>query len=115
MFLTRPLVRSRSQMLRRQNMSGGSGGGPTQTNMSSFWKWTTQVRPSWKESPVEAAVIFTVFGITGSSSVALVRPCLHTMGLEGSMIEGPWSYRIGSFVCISPVRWFSRGYGRTGD
>ena len=59
---------------------------------------------SWREDMGEAAVIFTVFGITGSSSVALVRPALkHTIGLEGTMSEGPWSYRIGSILAVSPV------------
>ena len=69
-----------------------------------FWEWTTQQRPNWRESPVEAAVAFVVFGITGSTSVALVRPALKkTIGLEGSMREGPWSYRITSLVVVSPI------------
>mmetsp|Transcript_58550 Transcript_58550/g.96641 ORF Transcript_58550/g.96641 Transcript_58550/m.96641 type:complete len:166 (-) Transcript_58550:422-919(-) len=69
-----------------------------------FWKWTTQQRPSWRESSVEAAVAFVVFGITGTTSVAVVRPALKkTIGLEGSMREGPWSYRITSLVLVSPI------------
>ena len=69
-----------------------------------FWAWTTQSRPSWKESPTEAAVAFVVFGITGSSSVHLVRPALKsTIGLEGSMRDGPWSYRITSILAVSPI------------
>lgn len=49
----------------------------------SFWNWTTQSRPSWRHDFKEAAVIFTVFGVTGTSSVLLVRPALkHTLGLE---------------------------------
>ena len=73
-------------------------------SITKFWAWTTQHRPSWKESPVEAAVAFVVFGITGSTSVALVRPTLKkTIGLEGSMREGPWSYRITSLVAVSPI------------
>lgn len=68
-----------------------------------FWKWTSQARPHWKESPKEAAIIFIAFGITGSSSVAIVRPTLAAVGIKGSMVEGPWSYRIGSFVCVSPI------------
>ena len=63
-----------------------------------------QQRPSWRESPVEAAIVFTVFGITGSTSVALVRPALQsTIGLEGSMRDGPWSYRVLSLVLVSPM------------
>ena len=70
----------------------------------SFWKWTTQQRPSWKESPTEAAVAFVVFGITGSTSGAVVRPTLKsTIGLEGSLREGPWSYRIVSILAVSPI------------
>ena len=69
-----------------------------------FWAWTLQQRPSWRESPKEAAVIFVVFGITGSTSVGVVRPALkNTIGLEGSMREGPWSYRITSLLAVSPI------------
>ena len=65
---------------------------------------TLQQRPSWRESPKEAAVIFVVFGITGSTSVGVVRPALkNTIGLEGSMREGPWSYRIISLLAVSPI------------
>jgi len=47
--------------------------------------------------------LFVVFGVTGSTSVSIVRPALHQMGLQGSMKEGPWSYRIGSFIVVSPI------------
>ena len=71
---------------------------------TTFWKWTTQTRPHWKESKIEAAVLFCVFGITGSSSVALVRPALKsTLGIEGTLIEGPNSYRILSVLLVSPI------------
>ena len=47
---------------------------------------------------------FVVFGVTGSTSVALVRPTLKkTIGLEGAMREGPWSYRLISLVAASPI------------
>ena len=53
---------------------------------------------------MEAAVAFTVFGVTGSSSVAFVRPALkRTIGLDGNMKDGPWSYRIASVVLVSPI------------
>ncbi len=68
-----------------------------------FWKWTTQSRPSWKENKTEAAVLFCVFGITGSSSVAFVRPALKEIGIDGTWKDGPWSYRIASVVIISPI------------
>jgi len=49
-------------------------------------------------------VVFCVFGVTGSTSVAVVRPFLKkTIGLEGSMREGPWSYRILSLILVSPI------------
>ena len=71
---------------------------------SRFWAWTSQKRPSWRESKTEAAVVFVVFGVTGSTSVALVRPSLkECFGLEGSMKDGPWSYRIISLVAVSPI------------
>jgi len=68
-----------------------------------FWAWTTQARPSWRENKTEAAVLFCVFGCTGSSSVALVRPCLGKLGLEGSMKDGPNSYRVISFLSVTPI------------
>ena len=69
-----------------------------------FWKWTSQQRPHWRDSKEEAAVLFTVFGVTGSTSVALVRPSLkHTIGLDGTWRDGPWSYRIGSLLIVSPI------------
>ena len=71
--------------------------------LSRFWKWTTQVRPRWQDSKVEAAVLFTVFGVTGSTTMFAVRPALEKIGLEGSFKDGPWSYRIGSFLCITPI------------
>ena len=71
---------------------------------SRFWTWTTQTRPHWRESYTEAAVLFCVFGITGSSSVALVRPAMkHFLGIEGTMMEGPNSYRVLSFLLVSPI------------
>ena len=68
-----------------------------------FWTWSTQIRPSWRECPTEAAVAFVTFGITGSTSAAVVRPALSAMGLKGSLREGPWSYRVGTVVLVSPI------------
>ena len=69
-----------------------------------FWHWTTQHRPNWRESKKEAAIVFVVFGITGSTSVTVVRPALKaTTGIEGSLIKGPWSYRILSILAVSPI------------
>jgi hypothetical protein len=68
-----------------------------------FWKWTTQSRASWKSDPTEAAIAITVFGVTGTTSVMMVRPALKSVGLEGTFQDGPWSYRIGSIVLVSPI------------
>lgn len=69
-----------------------------------FWKWTTQARPHWRSSYKEAAILFTVFGVTGSSSMLLVRPVLSSVtGIEGSWRDGPWSYRVSTALLISPV------------
>ena len=71
---------------------------------TAFWKWTTQPRPSWRESYTEAAIMFCVFGATGTSSVVVVRPFLkYTIGLDGSFYEGPNSYRVLSIVLVSPI------------
>ena len=71
--------------------------------MNAFWRWTTRVRPSWKENPKEAAIVCTVFGVTGSSTLFFVRPCLEKVGVKGTMKDGPWSYRIASVMAISPI------------
>ncbi len=96
---------------------------------SGFWKWTTQVilcyyfsfrvlafqsilrcsssrkqtRPTWKESKTEAAIAVAVFGVTGSATMFCVRPALKHFGVEGSMWDGPWSYRAISLVSITPM------------
>ena len=88
----------------RSKLSTNTSTSGSQDFNTRFWEWTSQHRPSWKESPVEAAVAFVVFGITGSTSVALVRPTLkRTIGLEGNMRDGPWSYRITSILAVSPI------------
>ncbi|CAJ1925808.1 unnamed protein product [Cylindrotheca closterium] len=52
----------------------------------------------------EVTLICTVFAITGSSTMVLVRPAVSKgLALEGSMKEGPWSYRICSIVIMTPI------------
>lgn len=107
--LRRPVAGVTTGLLRQRPLGATcpkffSSSGGSKTAFDRFWNWTTQVRPSWKENKTEAAVVFCVFGITGSTSVAFVRPCLkNTFGLEGNMIDGPWSYRIISLVAVSPI------------
>lgn len=60
-------------------------------------KWTAEWAKEWGHRCV-------VFAFTGSSTMVLVRPAITKgLGLEGTMKDGPWSYRIASFVLISPV------------
>eukprot|EP01035_Chromulina_nebulosa_P027375 gene27375-36004_t len=76
------------------------------TIKNSFWKWTTKERPNWKSNITEGAIACTVFGITGSSSLYFVRPILKQFGIEGSIIEGPATYRlfaVASFLITSPL------------
>ncbi|CAG8449006.1 17902_t:CDS:2 [Funneliformis caledonium] len=50
------------------------------------WSWTW-----WKE----LTIILTVFAITGSTTVRIVRPIVtNVFGIEGGFIDGPWSYRL---------------------
>lgn len=60
-------------------------------------RWT----PRWYG---EVTLICTVFAITGSSTMVLVRPAVSKgLGLEGSLKDGPWSYRICSIVVMTPI------------
>ena len=38
---------------------------------AAFWAWTSQSRPAWRHSRLESAVLFCVFGMSGSSSMAI--------------------------------------------
>lgn len=52
----------------------------------------------------EMALLCTVFAITGSSTMVLVRPAVSdVLGLKGSFKDGPWSYRVCSIVIMTPV------------
>lgn len=52
----------------------------------------------------EMALICTVFAITGTSTMVIVRPAVsNVLGLEGSLKDGPWSYRICSLVIMTPL------------
>ena len=91
-------IASTIRIVPRRGCAGGT------SPVSRFWKWTTTSRPDWKLDHKEKIVAIIVFGVTGSTSVMLVRPVLSDVfGLEGSMIEGPWSYRIGSILMVSPM------------
>jgi len=52
----------------------------------------------------EMVLICTVFAITGTSTMVLVRPAVSEgLGLRGSLKDGPWSYRICSLVIMTPL------------
>lgn len=52
----------------------------------------------------EMVLICTVFAITGTSTMVIVRPAVsNVLGLEGSLKDGPWSYRICSLVIMTPL------------
>lgn len=65
-----------------------------------FWTWTTRERPNWKTNVGEGLLAIIIFGITGSTSMFFVRPLLSQVGIEGSLVNGPNSYRAFSFACI---------------
>jgi hypothetical protein len=52
----------------------------------------------------EMVLICTVFAITGTSTMVLVRPAVSKgLGLHGSLKDGPWAYRICSLVIMTPI------------
>lgn len=52
----------------------------------------------------EMVLLCTVFAITGSSTMFMVRPAMsEVLGLKGSFREGPNSYRICSIVIMTPL------------
>ncbi|KAF9113322.1 hypothetical protein BGX27_001772 [Mortierella sp. AM989] len=63
----------------------------------------TKVRFSynwWKEW----TIIMAVFAVTGSSTVMVVKPVLkEVFKLDGSMREGPWSFRIAYLSTTLPL------------
>ncbi|CAD7944906.1 unnamed protein product [Amoebophrya sp. A120] len=72
-----------------------------------FWAWTTKAEPErarWSQDWwLDGLLKCTVFAITGTSSVTLVRPALAKVGLVGSLKDGPNSYRVLSIFLVSPV------------
>ena len=84
--------------------SSSSNNNNNKNYINKFWIWTTTPRLNWKNNIKEAVIATMVFGVTGTTTMFLIRPCLKTVfGLEGSLLEGPNSYRIISILTISPV------------
>mmetsp|Transcript_26245 Transcript_26245/g.38426 ORF Transcript_26245/g.38426 Transcript_26245/m.38426 type:complete len:230 (+) Transcript_26245:189-878(+) len=88
--------------------SGGSGGGGDKKEKMTFLQrflapkeMPPRYTPKWYG---EMVLLCTVFAITGSSTMVLVRPAVsEVLGLQGSMKDGPWSYRICSLVIMTPL------------
>ena len=108
---TKLLSRSRYLLHRARYFSaGGSGGGgkpqpPTTPTFLQRWMAPKEMPPRWTLRWYgEMVLICTVFAITGTSTMVLVRPAVSgVLGLKGSFKEGPWSYRICSLVIMTPV------------
>nr|CAG8611745.1 7034_t:CDS:2 [Entrophospora candida]CAG8618589.1 14947_t:CDS:2 [Entrophospora candida] len=59
------------------------------------WEWLW-----WKAWVIR----FIVFGITGSTTVRVVRPIVNDIfGIDGSFIEGPWSFRLAYLFTTLPL------------
>ncbi len=49
-------------------------------------------------------VIFLAFGVTGALTVLISRLLLNgALGMDGSLLSGPWSYRLVYLALIPPV------------
>ena len=116
-LLTRPLPPRRSSSNSSSSMSVSTRRGLRTMTTSrqaaskaggdsspSFYARWTAPKPDYERFSAawwgDWAVKFTVFGITGSSSMYFVRPYVP---IEGSMKEGPWSYRILSLLMVTPI------------
>mmetsp|Transcript_29477 Transcript_29477/g.35057 ORF Transcript_29477/g.35057 Transcript_29477/m.35057 type:complete len:218 (-) Transcript_29477:8-661(-) len=52
----------------------------------------------------EMVLICTVFAVTGTSTMVIVRPAISdVLGLKGNFKDGPWSYRICSLIVMTPL------------
>eukprot|EP01124_Arcella_intermedia_P033727 TRINITY_DN8174_c0_g1_i1.p1 TRINITY_DN8174_c0_g1~~TRINITY_DN8174_c0_g1_i1.p1 ORF type:complete len:150 (-),score=23.66 TRINITY_DN8174_c0_g1_i1:32-481(-) len=78
---------------------------PTKTLLDRLLSTDTKPHPKFTAGWWgEAVLICTVFAITGSSTLYFVRPVIkNVLHLEGSLKDGPWSYRLGYVTTITPV------------
>mmetsp|Transcript_15827 Transcript_15827/g.32725 ORF Transcript_15827/g.32725 Transcript_15827/m.32725 type:complete len:219 (-) Transcript_15827:66-722(-) len=88
--------------------SGGKKSESPVSPVSKFWKSFLGPKPMperWSAAWYrEMVLVCTVFAITGSSTMVLVRPAVSKgLGLQGSFKEGPWSFRICSLVVMTPI------------
>lgn len=83
------------------------GKNDTPTKQSFLQRWMAPKEMPPRNTPrwyAEMLLICTVFAITGTSTMVLVRPAMtNILGLKGSLKDGPWSYRICSLVIMTPL------------
>eukprot|EP00536_Pseudo-nitzschia_multiseries_P017640 jgi/Psemu1/225974/e_gw1.1700.11.1 len=88
--------------------SGKKESSSSSSSFSEFWKSFLAPKPMpdrWTSAWYrEMVLLCTVFAITGSSTMVLVRPAVSKgLGLKGSFKDGPWSFRICSLVVMTPI------------
>lgn len=87
--------------------SSQSGNKQDQPPSSFLQRWLAPKEMPKRNTPrwyAEMVLICTVFAITGTSTMVLVRPAMsEILGLKGSLKDGPWSYRICSLVIMTPL------------
>ena len=52
---------------------------------------------------MEACVVTCVFAVSGMVPMAVAPPLLAAAGIEGTMRDGPWSYRLAKVAVVSPT------------
>jgi len=78
------------QMPAKQDIPNTKHDGNQSKRWSSEW---------WREK----AIVWTVFAITGSASAFTVRPLIQTvLQLEGTLMDGPNSFRLAYFAIMMP-------------
>jgi len=96
--MSRPLARQLSTKI--EHIEAVSG-------LQAWWsRWTAPRPPLPRFSPAwwaDNALIFTVFGVTGSSAVVVSRPVLQLVGVQGTWRDGPWSYRLAYIATMTPL------------
>ena len=105
---------ARTLTFRTQRVFSSSSKKPSPSTSSSSWSlsswWHNFLAPKPMPPRYTAAwyremvLICTVFAITGSTTMVVVRPMVSQgLGLKGSIIDGPWSYRLASLIIMSPI------------
>eukprot|EP00993_Chasmostoma_nieuportense_P006040 NODE_6652_length_513_cov_5.204663_g6486_i0.p1 GENE.NODE_6652_length_513_cov_5.204663_g6486_i0~~NODE_6652_length_513_cov_5.204663_g6486_i0.p1 ORF type:complete len:162 (+),score=38.67 NODE_6652_length_513_cov_5.204663_g6486_i0:40-486(+) len=60
-------------------------------------------RPPIPDTWWERFVVCLVFAITGSSIMFLVRPLMQLLGMQGSLKEGPNTFRLAYVLLVTPI------------